>query len=95
MLVCYGVARWSYGGDTVYAGRATVMPRNKPALFHTPVLLKNLKPPGSLPGERRFNTVYPDLMWCLPASLRCGPGGPPCPNRSAAGTENRDSVNEA
>jgi len=33
MPVCYGFARWSYGGDTVHTGRATVMPRNKPALF--------------------------------------------------------------
>jgi len=37
MPICYGVFRWSYGGDTVHAGKATVMPRNKPALFRTPV----------------------------------------------------------
>jgi len=37
MPVCYGFARWSYGGDKVYAGRATVMPQNKPALFRSPV----------------------------------------------------------
>ena len=60
-----------------------------------PVVLKKLKPPGPLPGERRFNTVYPDSMRCLSASLRCGPGGSRCPHRSAAATENRDSVNEA
>ena len=36
MPVCYGFARWSYGGDTVHAGRATVMPRNKLALFRSP-----------------------------------------------------------
>jgi len=39
--------------------------------------------------------VYPDSMRCLPASLRRGPGGPRCPHRSDAGTEIRDSVNEA
>ena len=27
----------------------------------------------------RFNTVYPDSIRCLPASLRLGPGGPRCP----------------
>jgi len=54
-----------------------------------------LKPPGPHPGERRFNTVYPDSMRCLPASLRRGPGGPRCPHRSDDGTEIRDSVNEA
>jgi len=37
MPVCYGVGRWSYGGDTVHARRATMMPRNQPALFRTPV----------------------------------------------------------
>jgi len=100
MLVCYGFARWSYGGDTVHAGKATMMPRNKPALFYSPVRPGEsrrffFKPPGPHPGERRFNTVYPDLMRCLPASLRRGPGGPRCPHRSDAGTEIRDSVNEA
>jgi len=30
-------ARWSYGGDTVDAGRATIMPQNKPVLFRSPV----------------------------------------------------------
>jgi len=39
MPVCYGFARWSYGGDTVHAGIATVMPRNEPALFRSPVRL--------------------------------------------------------
>jgi len=48
MPVCYGFARWSYGGDTVYAGRATVMPRNKPALFFGPVS------PG---GFKKFETT--------------------------------------
>jgi len=66
MPVCYGVARWSYGGDTVHAGRATVMPQKKPALFLIPVR------PGCF---KKFETN--------------------CPHRSAAGTENRDSVNEA
>jgi len=37
MPVCYGFTRWSYGGDTVHARRATVMPRSKPALFCSPV----------------------------------------------------------
>ena len=48
------------GGDTVDAGRAMVMPRNKPVLFRSPVshgCLKKMKPPGPLPGEHRFNTV--------------------------------------
>jgi len=97
-LVCYGFTRRSYGGDTVDAGRATVMPRNKPALFRIPVshgCLKKLKPPGPLPGEHWFNTVYLDSMRCLLALLRCGPGMPRCPHRSDAGTEIRDSVNEA
>ena len=98
MPVCYGFAQWSYGGDTVHAGRAMVMTRNKPVLFCSPVRpggLKKLKPPGPHPGERRFNMVYPDSMRCLPASLRCGPGGHRCPHRSDAGTEIRDSVNKA
>ena len=34
-------------------------------------------------------------MRCLPAPLRCGAGRPRCPHRSDAGTEIRDSVNEA
>jgi len=40
------------------------------------LVLNVLKPPGQLPGERRFNTVYPDSLQCLPASLRCGPRWP-------------------
>jgi len=98
MRVCYGFSRWSYGGDTVDAGRATVMPRNKPQLFRSPVshgCLKKMKPPGPLPAEHRFNTVYPDSMRCLPVPLRCGPGRPRCSHRSDAGTEIRDSANEA
>ena len=72
------------------------LPRNKPAMFRSPVHLgKYLKPPGPLSGERRFSMVYPDLMWCLPASLQCGLGGPMSPHRSDTKTENRDSVNEA
>jgi len=43
MPVCYGFARLSYGGDTVDAGRATVMPREKPALFRSPVSHGRLK----------------------------------------------------
>jgi len=98
MPVCYGFARWSYGGDTVHAKRATVMPRNKPMLFHSPVRPGEsniLKPLGPYPGECRFNTVYPNSMWCLPASLRCGPSGPRSLHRSDIGTKIRDSVNEA
>ena len=71
------------------------MPRNKPALFCSPVRPGCLQSPGQHPGERRFNTVYPDSMRCLPASLRRGSGGTRCPHRSDAGTEIRDSVNEA
>ena len=98
MPVCYGFARWSYGRDTVHAGRATVMPRNKPVLFRSPVRpdeswrLQKLKPPGPHPGKSRFNTIYPDSMRCLPASLRCGLGGSRCPHRSDAGTKIWDSV---
>jgi len=61
MSVCYGFARWSYGGDAVHAERATVMPLIKTALYK--------------------NHVCPDEP-----RLFCG---------SDAGTENRDSVNEA
>jgi len=39
-----------------------------------PEVLNFFKPPGPHPGERWLNTVYPDSMRCLPASLRCGPG---------------------
>ena len=101
MPVCYGFARWSYGGDTVHAGRATVMPRNKTVLFRSPVRpgkswrFKKIETTGATSGERRLNTVYPDSIRCLPASLRCGPGGPRCPHRSDAGIEIRDSVDEA
>jgi len=38
----------SHGGDTVHAGRATVMPRNKPALFRSPVR----------PGESRLLKIF-------------------------------------
>jgi len=68
------------------------MPRNKPALFRSPVLPGCFK---KFPCECRFNTVYPGSIRCLPAALRCGPDGPQCPHRSNAGTENRDSMNEA
>ena len=34
-------------------------------------------------------------MRCVPVSLQCGPGGPKCPHRSDAETENGDSVYEA
>ena len=94
MPVCYGFAQWSYGGDTVHAGRATVMPRNKPfaarcvpvspgcfLIFETTETSSCLTPVQH--GESRFNAV-------LAAALRCDPGGPRSP-----GTENQDSVNEA
>jgi len=87
----YGSCRKSYGDAT---GKAGVVSHPGSSRW-SPVVLKILKPPGPLPGERRFNTVYPDSMRCLSASLRCGPGGSRCPHRSAAATENRDSVNEA
>ena len=77
MSVCYDFARWSYCVDTIHAGRATVLPRKKPALFRSPVssgCLKKLKLHGPLLYEHRFSTVYPDSMRCLPASLRWGPG---------------------
>jgi len=92
------VLRWRFGSCRK---SYTVMPRYKPALFRSPVrpdeskLLKKLKPPGPLSGERRFNTVYPDSMRCLSASLRCDPEGPRCPQDSEAENENQDSVNEA
>jgi len=65
------------------------------AARYVPEVEKKLKQLGPHPGNRRFNTVYPDSMRCLPASLRRGPGGPRCQHRSDAGTEIRDSVNEA
>jgi len=98
MLVCYIFARWSYGEDTVHAGRAKMKPWNKPALFCSPErpgCFKKLKPQGPLPCECRFNTVYPDSMQCSPASLRCGPSGPMCPHCSNTGTKNQDSVSDA
>jgi len=64
MPVSFGFARWSYGGDTVNAGKATVIPRDKPALFRSPVRPGYLKKVKPLPGERRFSTVYPDSMRC-------------------------------
>ena len=76
----------SPGSLTVHAGRATVTPRKKPALFRRPVrpgesrlFLTILKPLRPLPGERRFNTVYMDLMRCLPTSLRFCSGVHRCP----------------
>jgi len=62
--------------------------RSKPALFHSLVrpgesrLFKKLKPPGPLPGERQFHTVYTDSMRCLSTSLRYGRGWPRCPHRA-------------
>jgi len=90
MPVCYGFARWSHGGDTVDTERATVMPRNKPALFRSrvgPGCFNKIQTTGALLGEHRLNTVYNDSMRCLPAPLRCGPGRPRYPHRSDAGTE--------
>jgi len=37
MPVCYNFARWFYSEDTVHAGRAALIPRNKLALFRSPV----------------------------------------------------------
>jgi len=54
----------------------------------SPGCFKKIKQPGPLPGKRRFNTVYPDYsMRRLPLAA--------CPHCSDAGTENRNSVNEA
>ena len=100
MAVCYGVARWSYveirfTPQEVWwcpgISRRSFTPQCVP---EKPGCLKKLKSPGPLPGECRFNTVYPDFLWCLPASLQFSHGGPLCPHRSVTGTENRDSVNK-
>ena len=84
MPVCYGVARWSYGGDTVHTVRATVMPRTKLALFCTPVrpgCYKKIETTGTTSQRTpvkhsvsRFNAVLAGVatVW----------------------TENRDSVNQ-
>ena len=75
--------RWSYGGETNYAGRATVILRNKPALFRSPMSPVFFKPHH---GTRRFNTVYPDSTCC--SSRRCygcGHGWPRCSNWDAPG----------
>ena len=81
-----------YGGDTDHNVRATQMPRNKPALFRTPVR------PGCfffsnnrghflvIAGSKRFNAVLVGVATVCP-------GVPRCPHRSHAGAENRDSVN--
>jgi len=68
------------------------MPRNKSTLFRilarngAPWMFKRIKLPGPNPADRRFNTVYPDSMRCLLASLRCGPGWPRCPHHSGLNT---------
>ena len=49
---------------------------------YTVAVWTNLKALGSLPGDRRFSTVYPDTMRRLPTSLRRGPGWPRCPHCS-------------
>jgi len=80
--------------NTVSSGRLTVEKRIMPedlrwwpganrhcfAPRYVQVCL-NLKPPGPLLGDRMFNTVYPNKMWC--------------PHRSDAGAKIRDIVNEA
>jgi len=73
MPVYYGFARWSYDEDTVHVGRATVVPRNKPVLFRSPVrpgesrrfLKKKFETTGATSqgtpvqhGESRFNAVF-------------------------------------
>jgi len=60
-----------------------------------PVVLYFLKQPGPFSGNCRFNTVYPDSMRCMRASLLLGSGWPRCRHLSDAVAENRDSVNEA
>jgi len=82
--------------ETGHVEEATVLPRNRPVLFRTPVSLGCLnKTPLKLPGDRRFNTVYSVSMRCLPTSLRCGPGLSRCLHRSDAQAENREIVSEA
>ena len=71
--VYYDFTKWSNGGGTNHIGKATAMSRNKPALFSVSVCLvclKSFKTIEPLPGDRRFNVVYPDSMRCFPASLR-------------------------
>ena len=69
MPVCYSVARWSYDRDAVHAGRATVLPRNKPAFFRTPVrpgvprLFKKCDP-------RDYFPVNAGSTRCIP--IQCG-----------------------
>ena len=91
MPVRYGFALRSYGGDTIHAGRATVMPWNKPALFRSPVR----------PGESRMFKEIAGSTRCIP--IQCGacrrrygviPVGHGV-SRRRAGTEHRDNVNEA
>jgi len=66
-LVCYGFTQWSYGGDKVHAGIATVLPRNKPELFRSPVR------PGYLKKIERWTEVLEVnavLTRCIP--IHCG-----------------------
>jgi len=92
MPVCYGFARWSCGGDTVDAGRATVMPRNKPAFFRSPVshgCLKKLNHRGHFPVNTGSTRCIPIQSGACRRRYGVVPVGP-----GDAGTEIRDSVNE-
>jgi len=67
MPVCYGFARWSYGLDTVHAGRATVMPQNKPVWFRCPVSPGGFK---NFENHRGHIPVNAGSTWCIP--IQCG-----------------------
>ena len=64
---CHGISRWFFATRCI------------PWVL---VILKHLKPPGLAPGDSQFNTVHPDSMQCLPASLQYGPGWSLCPQSS-------------
>ena len=67
MPVCYGFARGSYGGETVDVGGATVMPRNKPALFRSPVSPACFKKKWN---HRGHFPVHTGSTRCIP--IQCG-----------------------
>jgi len=96
MPVYYGFTRWSYGGETVHAGEATVMPRKKSALFRTPVrsgesrLIKTIKNHrGHFPVIASSTRFIP--IQCVASQRRYGvvPVGPDV----HTGARNRNSVN--
>jgi len=82
--------QWSYGGETNYAGRATVILRNKPALFRTPmspVFFKTTSRYSPVQhGLSRFNMLF------FSASLQLWSRLAPVFKSGRTGAENRDSV---